>query len=176
MTSENPATSERRRRQAALAAMTLVQATAAFFFVSDAFLDLSGGGIDGHTLVESLIALGLAAGTVFGIFEVIRIHRLLRSQQRAIDVASGALGEVIRRQFDDWALTPAEREVAYLALKGFDNAEIAGLRGAAVGTVRAQMTHIYQKAGVSGRAQFAAWFVEDLLHDRLPDGREADAA
>ena len=35
--------------------------------------------------------------------------------------------------------------------------------GAAQGTVRAQLTRIYAKAGVSGRAQFAAFFVEDLL-------------
>lgn len=50
-----------------------------------------------------------------------------------------------------------------LALKGFDIAEIAQLRGAAQGTVRAQMTSIYAKSGTSGRAQFAAFFVEDLL-------------
>lgn len=37
------------------------------------------------------------------------------------------------------------------------------MRDAAPGTVRAQMARIYAKSGVSGRAQFAAWFVEDLL-------------
>ena len=41
------------------------------------------------------------------------------------------------------------------------------LRGAAQGTVRAQLTRIYAKAGVSGRAQFGAWFVEDLLDEGL---------
>jgi DNA-binding CsgD family transcriptional regulator len=54
-----------------------------------------------------------------------------------------------------------------LALKGLDVAEIAEMRGAAAGTVRAQLTRIYAKAGVSGRAQFAAWFVEDLLGEGL---------
>ena len=64
-------------------------------------------------------------------------------------------------------LTMAEREVGMLALKGIDLAEIARLRGSAQGTVRAQMTRIYAKAGVSGRAQFAAWFVEELLGEGI---------
>ena len=72
---------------------------------------------------------------------------------------------MIETQFDDWRLTPAERDVGMLALKGLDVAEIASLRSAAQGTVRAQLTRIYAKAGVSGRAQFASWFVEDLLHE-----------
>ncbi|MFN3642142.1 MAG: helix-turn-helix transcriptional regulator [Gemmobacter sp.] len=66
-------------------------------------------------------------------------------------------------QFRAWGLTPAERDVAWLALEGLDTAEIAGRRGAAAGTVRAQLARVYAKAGVSGRAQFAALFVEDLL-------------
>jgi len=53
--------------------------------------------------------------------------------------------------------------IGLMAIKGLDLAEIAAVRGAAQGTVRAQLTRIYAKAGVSGRAQFAAYFVEDLL-------------
>jgi hypothetical protein len=37
------------------------------------------------------------------------------------------------------------------------------------------LTRIYSKAGVSGRAQFAAFFVEDLLGESLPAAR-AEAA
>lgn len=48
-----------------------------------------------------------------------------------------------------------------------DVTEIARLRDVADGTVRAQLTCIYAKAGVSGRAQFAACFVEDLLDHAL---------
>jgi DNA-binding CsgD family transcriptional regulator len=102
-------------------------------------------------------------GILFGAFALRRTIDLLRSQEAALDVARGALSDVINRQFQTWALTPAERDVAFLALKGLDVAEIAELRGAAQGTVRAQLTRIYSKAGVSGRAQFAAFFVEDLL-------------
>jgi DNA-binding CsgD family transcriptional regulator len=76
---------------------------------------------------------------------------------------------VIQAQFDQWGLSKAERDVAYLALKGLDVAEIATVRHAAAGTVRAQLSGIYGKSGVNGRAQFAAFFVEDLLSGGLPE-------
>lgn len=141
----------------------MVQVVAAFFFISDAIADLSVSLIDSHTVIESLISVGLAFGAIFGIMELLRMDAQLQSHEKALAAAAGALGDVIEAQFTDWRLTPAERDVGFLALKGFDNAEIASLRGAATGTVRAQMTSIYGKAGVSGRAQFAAFFVEDLL-------------
>lgn len=156
-------TTERGRRKAALAFFTLVQAAAAAFFVLDATTDLSTGEVDYHTIVEAIIAAGLVLGGLFGVRELARSHDLLHSHETALAAASGALAEVIEAQFTEWRLTPAEREIGMLALKGFDIAEIAQLRGAAQGTVRAQMTSIYAKSGVSGRAQFAAHFVEDLL-------------
>ena len=54
-------------------------------------------------------------------------------------------------RFDDWALTPAERDVALFALKGLSLAEIARLRSTSQGTVKAQTNAIYRKAGVTGR-------------------------
>ncbi|MCB2129484.1 MAG: response regulator transcription factor [Rhodobacteraceae bacterium] len=156
--------SERRRRKAALVAFVAVQAFAAAFFVLDATADLSGSVVDIHTVIEAIIAIGLVGGSLFGVSELRQSHRLIASQETALATASGALAEVIDRQFEAWRLTPAERDVGLLALKGFDIAEIAELRNAAQGTVRAQMTAIYSKSGLSGRAQFAAFFVEDLMN------------
>jgi DNA-binding CsgD family transcriptional regulator len=157
------ASNMRRRRKAALVLFTFVQACAAVFFVSDAVADMSGSTVDVHTVIESFIAAGLMLGSLFGVAELRRSHALLHSHEDALAAASGALAEVIEAQFAEWRLTPAERDIGMLALKGFDIAEIAALRGAAQGTVRAQMTAIYAKSGTSGRAQFAAFFVEDLL-------------
>lgn len=159
---------ERGRRKVALVFFTLVQAAAAVFFVLDATADLYSGEVDSHTILEAFIAVGLGLGGLFGIRELSRSHDLLHSHETALAAASGALAEVIEAQFTEWRLTPAEREIGMLSLKGFDIAEIAQLRGAAQGTVRAQMTSIYAKSGVSGRAQFAAHFVEDLLAGGVP--------
>jgi DNA-binding CsgD family transcriptional regulator len=50
-----------------------------------------------------------------------------------------------------------------LALKGFDVAEMSSIRGTAEGTVRAQLTRIYAKAGATSRPQFVSLFIDDLL-------------
>ena len=153
----------RRRQTTVLAAFLAVQTLAAVFFVGDVIGDLRENPASIHFIFEALVTVALILGILFGAYALRRMIELLRAQEAALDVARGALSDVIETQFTAWGLTPAERDVGLLALKGLDVAEIAEVRGAAQGTVRAQLTRIYSKAGVSGRAQFAAWFVEDLL-------------
>jgi len=71
--------------------------------------------------------------------------------------------EVIDQQLVDWALTPSERDVAMLVLKGLSFEEIASVRETKEKTVRQQATAIYRKSGLNGRHEFAAWFFEDFL-------------
>lgn len=158
-----------RRQTAALSVFLLVQTMGTVFYVGDVIGDLRADPISGHFIFEAVVTAALVLGILFGAFSLRRTIELLRAQDQALQVARGALSDVIDRQFSAWALTPAERDVAFLALKGLDVAEIAELRGAAQGTVRAQLTRIYSKAGVSGRAQFAAFFVEDLLGEGVPE-------
>jgi len=95
-----------------------------------------------------------------------------RWSREAQDVLKG-LGVAIDRQFDKWGLTPAERDVALLQLKGLRHREIADLRNTSERTVRQQALAIYRKAGLSGRTDLAAFFLEDLL---LPGVRHASDA
>lgn len=152
-----------RLQPAALAAILAVQGVAAVFFVGDALTDLQADLMAPHSVFEALV-LGMGAGA----WRLRVALDRLREQERALAAARGTLAQVIESQFTRWGLTPAKRDVGFLALKGLDVSEIAGLRGVADGTVRAQLTRIYAKGGVSGRAQFAAWFVEDLLDEGLP--------
>lgn len=73
------------------------------------------------------------------------------------------LGAAIDRQCDRWSLTEAEREVAMLSMK-----EIADARGTVERTARQQALSVYKKAGLGGRAELSAFFLEDLL---LPSSR-----
>jgi putative tricarboxylic transport membrane protein len=73
------------------------------------------------------------------------------------------LGKEIDRQFDAWGLTPAEREVGLLLLKGLRHKEIAQIRNTSERTVRQQALSIYRRAGLEGRTDLAAYFLEDLL-------------
>lgn len=62
-----------------------------------------------------------------------------------------------------WELSPAEKEVALLLLKGLSHKEIAEVRGTSEATVRQQSRALYKKAGLTGRHDLAAFFLEDLL-------------
>ena len=87
---------------------------------------------------------------------------LARWRSEAQDHLRG-LGAAIDRQFERWQLTPAEREVGLLLLKGLSLKDVAELRATSERTVRQQSLAIYRKAGLAGRAELAAFFLEDLL-------------
>lgn len=88
-----------------------------------------------------------------------------RWRESAQSALSG-LGVAIDRQFDAWKLTPAEREVALLILKGYGHKQIAGATRRSERTVRQHAVTVYQKSGLAGRAELAAFFLEDLLLPR----------
>lgn len=153
------------RKLAAVAATIVVQAVATVFFVADAVADITVGhaAMDLHQGMELLIAFSLAAGVLTGTWHMKRLLADARRQEEALAIAKGALADLIENRFAAWKLTAAEQEVALFALKGCDVAEIAQLRHAAAGTVRAQLSRIYAKAGVSGQAMLMSLFVEELL-------------
>jgi putative tricarboxylic transport membrane protein len=69
----------------------------------------------------------------------------------------------IRGEFDDWKLTNAEQDVAWLMLKGLPMKEIARLRGTSERTIRQQARSIYGKAQVEGRSDLAGHILDRCL-------------
>ncbi len=67
------------------------------------------------------------------------------------------------KQFLEWGMTAAEREIGMLILKGLSHKEVATLRGTSEATVRQQAQSIYYKAKLPGKAAFSAYFLEDLM-------------
>lgn len=130
-----------------------------------------------HLVVEGLAALG-ALGSAAWVLSTLRRHRqevqrlrgdLAKSKAEADRWRSEAsellqgLSHAIDHQFDRWDLSPAEREVALLLLKGLSTRDIADLRETREATVRQQAQGVYRKANLEGRAELAAFFLEDLL-------------
>ncbi len=76
--------------------------------------------------------------------------------------ALAGLGAAIDTQFTAWGLTPAEREVALLVLKGHGHKEIAVRTGRSERTVRQHAAAGYEKAGLGGRAELAGFFLEGV--------------
>ena len=81
------------------------------------------------------------------------------------------LGAEIDAQFERWSLTPAERQVALLLLKGLGHKQAASVLERSERTVRQHAVAVYRKSGVAGRAELSAFFLEDLL---LPMDQETD--
>jgi DNA-binding CsgD family transcriptional regulator len=95
-----------------------------------------------------------------------------RWRGRATKLLQG-LGTEIDSQFERWSLTPTERQVAMLLLKGLGHREAASVLDRSERTVRQHAVSVYRKSGLAGRAELAAFFLEDLL---LPMDREGDEA
>lgn len=154
----------------------LIQGVSGLFFV----LDILSARIGFTTtpiswqlreLLEIGAAVGLLAGFLFGAYALWRMLHRSRKAEDALRRASAAFMDILFEKFDEWSLTPAERDVALFAIKGLSTREIAELRQTSEGTIKAQANAIYRKAGVSGRPQLLSLFIEDLI-----DGRVADVA
>jgi DNA-binding CsgD family transcriptional regulator len=91
-----------------------------------------------------------------------RQGELAEWRERAQRLLQG-LGAEIDRQMRSWGLSPAEREVALLLLKGYSTKEIATHLAKSERTVRQQCSAVYKRSGLGGRAELSAFFLEDLL-------------
>ena len=158
-----PRNTTKSNRHMTLLSFLIVQLVCAVFFVADATEDVWEEGLSGYTLLEAAVSIALIAGVIFGGIEMRRAIDRNKRAESALSAASGALADVIKTRFDDWSLTAAESDVALLAIKGFEVNEIAKFRGTAEGTIRAQLTRIYEKAGVTSRIQLMSLFLDDLI-------------
>lgn len=156
---------------ASLWALFVLQAFCAVFFALDAFKDLAGAWLPVPTIetdaFEYLVAFALVLGVLFTGREINRLSKRELKMRDQLAVASGAFSEVLDQHFDAWQLSPSERDVALLAIKGLSIADIAKVRDTKEGTVKAQSASIYRKAGVSGRLQLISLFIEDLMGEQL---------
>ena len=147
-----------------------------------------GGGIDlmldapeswrsAHAIYEIAIILTAAATSVLLWRGWWRSRRSLVETRQALaersaerdawrasaESALAGLGRAMAERFAAWGLTPAEREVALLLLKGRSHKQIAYTTGRSERTVRQHAVAVYQKSRLNGRAELAAFFLEDLL-------------
>ena len=162
-----------RDRAILLITLLLITAIIAFDLVTD-----SGEGVAlWHLLAEGAAGLLGLGGVFYVLKDMFRLKKHLHHER---EISAGlkqeseewrnrsktyldGLSEAIDQQLTAWHLTPAEREVAFLLLKGMSLKEIAVIRDTAEKTARVQSMSIYAKAGLSGRSELAAFFLEDLL-------------
>lgn len=86
--------------------------------------------------------------------------------------ALAGLARAIDERLRAWGLTPTEREIAVLLLKGMSHKQIAAATSRSERTVRQHAVAVYQKSGLRGRAELAAFFLAGLA---LPDAADKKA-
>ena len=130
-----------------------------------------------HVLYEIALIAGALATTVLLWFRWLRAERSLSTTRRALherqterdawrasaERALQGFGAAIDDQLVRWGLTAAEREVALLMLKGKSHKAIAYETGRSERTVRQHAVTVYQKSGLAGRAELAAYFLEGVV-------------
>lgn len=114
-------------------------------------------------LVEAGASIGLILGAILGVRLALVAQSATHRAENARRITSGEFATVVERYFSGLGLTSAETEVAWFVLKGMSLAEVAELRHTRIGTVKAQCTAIYRKAGVTGKSQLMSQLVEDIL-------------
>jgi DNA-binding CsgD family transcriptional regulator len=143
----------------------------------DLFTDSKEGVVVWHVFVEGSIAAIALAGVFYVFRDSVELkHRLEKEINEFSDFRREAelwkvesrkyldgLSIAISLQLTKWKLTPAEKEVAFLLLKGMSLKEIGDIRKTAEKTARVQSIAIYSKSGLAGRSELSAFFLEDLL-------------
>lgn len=158
---------------------------------ADLAYDLLAGSRPSHLLAE-LVASAVLLGGIALVRHRLHVERArnrtlarrldeLRDQEQRRDeelLRVGADAQALaRRAFEDWGLTRAERDIGLLLLQGLRHKEIAHARRTSERTVRQQALNVYRKAGVEGRSELAAYFLDRILRpaaERSP--REAGRA
>ena len=143
----------------------------------DIFNDSSEGVVLWHVLTEGFIATIALTGVFYLLRGTVKLkHRLDAEIENSVALKKEAdtwriesrkyiegLALAIDQQLAKWNLTTSEKEVAFLLLKGLSLKEVAEVRKTTEKTARVQSMAVYAKAGLSGRSELSAFFLEDLL-------------
>jgi DNA-binding CsgD family transcriptional regulator len=153
--------------------------------VADIYTDYNEGVAPWHIFLEGTIATSALLGAFYLIRNTFQLKKSLADEKsvnhelnleaqkwkNVSDTYVKGLSVEIENQLDRWEFSTAEKEIAFLLLKGHSIKEIASLRNTSTKTVRTQTNAIYSKSGLHGRSALSAFFLEDLL---MPQAEHED--
>lgn len=150
----------------------------------DLAFDRPGSWVSPHVIIEvALMITSLSFSIILWRGWRRAQHRLVRTEaslarsiverdtwRKNAESALASFSSAVEQQLAAWGLTAAEREVALLLLKGLGHKQIAARTGRSERTVRQHAVSVYEKSGLSGRAELAAFFLEGLGFPAANDG------
>ena len=134
-------------------------------YQEDAWIKLLTTGLSLWGIIMSLRQMKTRSNEISG------LHQKVEDTENNLELTHEKLRQIgkeyskyLHKQFDAWGLSPSEKEIAILLLKGLSFGEISEARNTKEKTVRQQASALYKKTNVSGRHEFSAWFFEDMLN------------
>jgi len=130
-----------------------------------------------HFLLELAILIFSLAGLIYFFTQELKERQLKEKYKRQLSHSEKELSDtklklvslkkellkIIEDQFNQWAFTPAEKELGILLIKGLSFDQISEIRNTTSKTARKQAVSIYAKSNLKNRNELSAWFLEDLL-------------
>jgi len=172
------------RERIVIASILLIVANLVGF---DIYTDSREGVVLWHVFVEGFIGLIAVAGIIYLLSGAVDLRHRLRQEIEDFSAFKreaeswradsrkyvDGLALSIDKQLTKWKLTVAEKEVAFLLLKGLSLKEIADVRKTTEKAARVQSMAVYSKAETSGRSELSAFFLEYLL---LPSNKADESS
>jgi len=134
------------------------------FFVVDVITDIvNNAPRDIHFYLEGFFVIALVYILIFQIKEIRTMEVEIETSHQELEVLKGGLTREIEKQFNSWQLTPSEKEVAWLILKGISYSDIAKVKDISKRTVDQHSGSIFKKSNSSNRHEFVSGFIEEIL-------------
>ena len=151
--------------------LNIIQLACGVGFVVDFYLEVPALWGWRYLSLDGVLHLGseiaIMALLVLGFAVARSAMRALNRQRDLLDrklrALRGDFDRILSDRFDLWGLTPAQRDVALLTLRGLRLSEIAQHRGSAEGTIKAHLSAVFRAADVRTRAELVGLFMEDFL-------------
>ncbi len=143
--------------QLVCAALFLVDLVLEFVQFGSASIEAS------HLVLETTAILCLLAGIAFEWREGKRLLRRTVILEEELINARKTVFDLIEAHFENWGLTPSERDIANFVVKGLTTTQISTLRDCTEATVKAHLNAIYRKSGTVNRAGMLSHVIDSLV-------------
>ncbi len=116
-----------------------------------------------HIAIEGIATLLLGMGAIFAYSHMQMLRRRAERDEEQLVRLRQEFDAVLQDLFATWGLSKSEIDVALLTVRGLSICRIAEMRHTQQGTIKAQLSAIFRKAGVSSRTELLAMFMDELL-------------
>jgi hypothetical protein len=108
------------QRHRTLVTLTIVQMLCAVWFLYDVLSEVPQLWLNPwHQIPEVTAVAALWTGSILGARKIRQLVGQNQEMETRLRTASGAFLDMLEENFRRWSLTPSERDVALLAIKGF---------------------------------------------------------